>query len=78
MDSNDGLARSGDDTGQAEGDLDVLLGGERGEEVGVLEHHADAFAAQAGTGGFVHGCEVVVEDEYLALGWVIQADQDVE
>src|SRR5438874_1059074 len=65
-------------TRQSKWYFNIFLGSERWEEVRVLEHHADAFAAQARAFGFIEHCEVSFEDQDLALCWVIQANQDVE
>src|SRR5260370_14519875 len=63
---------------EPQGYRDVLLCSERWEEVGILKHHADAFAAQAGPFCFTEPGQILFQDEYLPFCRVIQPDEDVE
>src|SRR5260221_13213307 len=57
---------------EPQGYLDVLLRSERREEMGILKHHADAFAAQAGPFSFTKPGQILFPDENLPFFWVIQ------
>src|SRR5260370_40448112 len=61
---------------EPQGYLDVLLCRERWEEVGILKHHADAFAAQAGPSWFTQPGQLPWRDEYLHLPLVFQPARD--
>ncbi|EFG64164.1 DNA-damage-inducible protein D [Streptomyces sp. SPB074] len=65
------LALRAGDLAQAQGDLDVLGGGEDGDEAEGLEDEADAFAAQGEQAVLVEGGEVgVVDDDAAGAGGV--------
>jgi hypothetical protein len=63
---------------QAQGQFHVFLRCQRWEKVGVLEHHADALAAQAGAGVLAQGGKVALKNEYMSGSGIIQSDKDVE
>ena len=47
---------------EPQGYLDVLLRSERREEMGILKHHADAFAAQAGPFRFTEPGQILFNE----------------
>src|SRR5258708_25766982 len=63
---------------QPQGYLDIFLRRERGKEMGILEHHPDALAAQPCPLCLTQPSHLLTQDEHPPLGWVIEATQDIE
>ena len=64
--------------GELEGELDVFLGAEDGDQVEGLEDKADVIVAPAGEVAFAHVGRLFVQDEQTAVGWLVHARDEVE